>query len=106
MTIEDRLTRLECQVRGLISMTGIDRQNNKYDVDGVRKATSDLTPVTMTEKGYIQDKAVRFVDVPKGNVTVFCEVPYTLYQPDGCNWLEVRFDEPLTKVIEVTISIL
>jgi len=104
--LKTRVTNLETKFMAKINSDNKTKNYTDADINGTRQSVANVTPITFTEKGYIQDKTVRFNDVPKGNVTVFCEVPYTLYQPDGCNWLEVRFDEPLTKVIEVTISIL
>ena len=113
MTIEERLDALEKSqqiiadnLNGLIKMVSTLRTNTDADVNGTRQSVANITPIVMTQKGYIQDKAVRFVDVPDGQITVSCIAPYSIYKPDYCNWLEVRFDEPLTEVIDVTISIL
>lgn len=104
-----RIERLECQVRGLVTMTGIDRTNTKYDVDGVRKATSDLTPYTETKTAYIDDTSLVFMNVPNGNISIFMKdaneqsVPF-VYEINNGN-LIVTF-EKRTSLATVSISIL
>ena len=113
MTTEERLNAIERNqqiisdnLNGLINMVSKLRINTDADINGARQSVANITPTVMTQKGYIQDKAVRFVDVPDGQITVSCIVPYSIYKPDYCNWLEIRFDKPLTEIIDVTISIL
>ena len=104
--LKARLKIVEDNLNGLINMVSKLRINTDTDINGTRQSVANITPIVMTQKGYIQDKAVRFVDVPDGQITVSCIVPYSIYKPDYCDWLEIRFDEPLTEVIDVTISIL
>ena len=101
-----RLARLESIVRGLVSMQGIDRQNNKYDVDGVRKATSDITPYTETKKGYYGESEKVFYDAPSGNTSVFFSDYNGNYTVNRiANRLIVSFDT-LAKETDITISII
>lgn len=106
MTLEKRVTNLENLVNALVKSWALDKMYTDADINGTRQSVANITPTVMTQKGYIQDKAVRFVDVPDGQITVSCIVPYSIYKPNYCTWLEVRFDDPLTEVIDVTISIL
>lgn len=106
MTLEERVRILEEQVRGLIKSRALDKMYTEADINGTRQSVANITPIVMTQKGYIQAKAVRFENVPDGQITVSCIVPYSIYKPNYCDWLEVRFDDPLTEVIDVTISIL
>ena len=106
MTIEERVRTLEEQVQGLISVRVKDKMYTEADINGTRQSVANITPTVMTQKGYIQSKGVRFIDVPDGQITVSCIVPYSIYKPNYCDWLEIRFDDPLTEVIDVTISIL
>lgn len=106
MNIEERLTNLENLVNALIKSRALDKMYTDADINGTRQSVANITPIVMTQKGYIQAKAVRFENVPDGQITVSCIVPYSIYKPNYCDWLEIRFDEPLTEVIDVTISIL
>ena len=104
--LEERVTNLENLVNALVKSRALDKMYTDADINGTRQSVANITPTVMTQKGYIQSKGVRFVDVPDGQITVSCIVPYSIYKPNYCDWLEVRFNEPLTEVIDVTISIL
>ena len=106
MNLEERVNNLETLVNALVKSRAMDKMYTDADINGTRQSVANITPIVMTQKGYIQAKAVRFENVPDGQITVSCIVPYSIYKPDYCDWLEIRFDEPLTEVIDVTISIL
>jgi len=90
MTIEDRLTRLECQVRGLISMTGIDRQNNKYDVDGCRATDSSQT----------KDIALNASDIADNRTGIEESFEISLVNTDDIADLRTALEEVYEIVIE------
>lgn len=107
MTIEERVRILEEQVHGLVSARAKDKMYTDADIGGTRQSVANITPTVMTEKGYIQDKEVMFENVPSGNITVYCAVPYVMYdERNETNIVYVHFTEPLEEVIDVTISIL
>lgn len=77
----------------------IERRLDNYF--GMR--VDNVTPYTETKTAYIGDKEITFYDVPKGNVTVFFDEPYTLERVG--DKITISFEE-LQEVKEVTISIL
>ena len=62
-----------------------------------------ITPYTETKTAYIGDEEIIFYDTPKGNLTVFTDVPYKVERSEGR--IVISF-EPLEEVTNITISIL
>lgn len=105
MTLEERVRILEEQVRGLIKSRALDKMYTEADINGTRQSVANITPTVMTQTAYIQDTEVVFMNVlPQGSLTISCDVDYTFSRID--DMVVVTFAEPLTKVIDVTISII
>jgi hypothetical protein len=103
MNLEERVRILEEQVRGLISARAKDKMYTDADINGTRQSVANITPWTQTKKAYIDDTEVVFTDVPNGNLTVYCDVAYSVVR--SATEVTVSF-APLEEVIDVTISIL
>lgn len=72
----------------------------------VEDAVDGLTPYEITKTAYIDDESVEFENVPDGNLTVYLSDPSIEYTVErDQDRVTVNFD-PLTEVIEVTLSIL
>lgn len=104
MNIEERVRILEEQVRGLIKSRAMDKMYTDADINGTRQSVANITPIVMTQTAYIQDTEVVFVNVPHGSLTISCDADYTFSRI--YNAVVVTFAEPLTEVIDVTISII
>lgn len=105
--LEERVTNLENLVNALVKSRTMDKMYTEADINGTRQSVANITPTVMTQKGYIQDKEVMFENVPSGNITVYCAVPYVMYDDrNKTNIVYVHFIESLKEVIDVTISIL
>jgi hypothetical protein len=103
MDIETRLKNLENLVNALSKKIDNTKFYQDADIDGVRKGVADVTPTTLTKTAYIDETEVVFTNVPKGNMTIFFDKPYTVTK-EGNNVL-IGF-EPLEEVTTITISIL
>lgn len=104
MTIEQRLTNLENLVNALVKSRANDKMYTDADINGTRKSISDITPITFTKMAYIDDTEVIFTNVPKGSLTISCDVKHAFNRIDDT--VTVTFAAPLEEVIDVTISIL
>lgn len=111
MSIESRLYNLEQTVANL-QESFIQSQRNNSQIVSKTDATSNkvkqITPTTYTKTAYIGDTEVVFTDVVSGNLTVYVtddngNIPnYTITKAE---YIKVTFNEPLTSVATVTISI-
>ena len=72
-------------------------------IDMLGREVEQITPYTDKKTAYIDDTAVTFENVPQGNLTVFCEVSYTVDRQG--DRVIISFD-PLDRVIEITINVL
>ena len=100
---EERVTNLENLVNALVKSRALDKEYTDADINGTRQSVANITPWTQTKKAYIDDTEVVFTDVPNGNLTVYCDVAYSVVR--GATEVTVSF-APLEEVIDVTISIL
>lgn len=106
MDIETRIENLEQLVNSLIKTINQNKYYTDADMDGVRQSVGSITPATITKTAYIDDESVEFENVPEGNLSIYLSDPSVEYRVDReQNKVTVNFD-PLTEVIEVTISIL
>lgn len=107
MTIEERLSKLETQVKNL-NASIIQMQKNQTPVtnkvDDTANKVVQMTPYTDMAMGYIDDTEVVFRNVPNGNMSIFFDNPteYT-YVRDGST-VVISF-EPLEQITVITISI-
>lgn len=104
MTVEQRLTNLENLVNALVKSRANDKIYTDADINGTRQSVANITPITFIKTAYIDDTEVVFTDVPKGSLTVFCDVEHAFNRIDDT--VTVTFAMPLDHVIDVTISIL
>lgn len=102
METETRIENLEKRVNALFDIVN---RNNFYtgaDIAGTRQSVSEITPYKVTKTVYISDEDVTFTDVPDGNMTIFCPVPYEVEKIS--DRVTICF-EPLTEVTDITIMI-
>ena len=71
-------------------------------IDMLGREVESVTPYKQTKTAYIDDTSVLFINVPRGNLTVFCPVNYTVERTE--NTVTVSF-EPLAEVMDITIMI-
>lgn len=106
MTIEQRLDKLERQVKNLNRFFLDSQRSNTQTVarvDGNSNDIVSLTPYTATQIGYYGETEKTFYNVPEGNVTVFGLKEYSLDRIS--DRLMITFDA-LSEQTEITISIL
>lgn len=104
MTLEKRVENLENLVNALIKSRAMDKMYTDADINGTRQSVANITPTTFTKIAYIDDTEVVFTGVPKGSLTVSCDVSHTFSRIDDI--VIVTFASPLEEVIDVTLSIL
>ena len=103
--MEERVKRLENLVNAIIAKISLDKFYVESDINGCRKATSDITPYTETKTGYYGESEKVFYDAPQGNTSVFFDNYNGSYSVDRIqNRLVVSFDT-LTEATNITISI-
>lgn len=71
-------------------------------IDQLGQEIISITPYKVTKTAYISDEDVTFTDVPNGNMTIFCPVPYEVEKIS--DRVTICF-EPLTEVTDITIMI-
>lgn len=98
MSIEERVAKLEAQMRSLQSAY-IQSQRNEIPIRG---QIDELTPWTASKTAYIDDTEIAFDNVPTGNLTVFFDKDYEV---DRIGDKVVISFEALTEVKEITIMI-
>lgn len=97
--IEDRLDELtqsfiQTQINQVPITNKVDETSNKVE---------QITPYTETKTAYIDDTEVVFTNVPKGNLTIYFNDPYTVVRDE--DRLVIKF-EALEEVTPITISII
>ena len=103
--MEERIKRLEDLVNAIITKMAIDKSYTDADINGVRKATGDITPHTQTKLAYYGESEKVFYDAPAGNTSVFFDNYNGSYSVNRIqNRLIVSFDT-LTEATNITISI-
>ena len=105
MTLEERVAKLEKQVKNL-QMSFLQAQQNQVPitakVDDSANKIVELTPYTETKVVYYGETEKTFYDVPEGNLTVYGLSSYSVSRIS--NRLILTFEPSLTN-INVTISI-
>lgn len=105
LKLEMKVERLENLVNALVSKITMDKAYADADINGCRKATSDITPYTETKIGYYGESEKVFYDAPQGNTSVFFDNYNGSYSVDRIqNRLIVSFDA-LADTTNITISI-
>ena len=103
--LEERIERLEKLVNVLINKISMEKLYTDADINGCRKATSDITPYTETKLAYFGESEKVFYDAPAGNISVFFDGYNGSYSVNRVqNRLIVSFDT-LTEATNITISI-
>lgn len=106
MTDTERIDLLEKRLNALINKINNDKFYSDAEVNGVRKATSDITPYTETKTAYYNETEKVFYNVPDGRVSVYFDDYNGAYSVNRIqNRLIVSFDA-LTAPTDITISIL
>ena len=72
-------------------------------IDQLGQQVEAVTPWTASKTAYIRETSIIFDNVPSGNLTVYCDVPY--HMDRNGDQVSISFD-PLDKVIDVAISVL
>lgn len=98
MSIEERVAKLEAQMRSLQSAY-IQSQRNEIPIRG---QIDELIPWTASKTAYIDDTGIAFDNVPTGNLTVFFDGDY---EAERIGDKVVISFEALTEVKEITIMI-
>lgn len=105
MTIEQRIEKLEKQMKRINELFLDSQRSNTQTVarvDGNSNDIVSLTPFTATQIGYYGETEKTFYNVPDGNVTVFGLKEYSLDRIS--DRLTITFDA-LSEQTEITISI-
>lgn len=108
LTIETRLSNLENLVNSLAKRIDGNKFYTDADIDGNRKAVSEITPYTETKTAYLGDTEVIFTDVKDGNLSVFVKDEngnYPDFSVDRNGDIITVYFEPLEYITTITISI-
>ena len=103
MDLETRVTNLENMLASIVDTLSNNKMYTDADIAGVRQSVAEVTPYKETKTAYIDDTEVVFTNVPKGNLTIYFNKPYTVEREE--NRLIIRF-EALEEVTPITISII
>lgn len=74
-------------------------------IDQLGRQVEEVTPITFTAKGYIDDTYVIFEDVPEGQMTVTFENLITDYKVERDEKRVTIYFEPLEEVTNITLNI-
>ena len=105
LTVEQRLLNLENLVFKLADRINNEKFYTDADIDGNRKAVSEITPYTETKSAYYGETEKVFYGVPSGNMSIF----FTNYNGDYStsrvnDRVTISFDA-LTEQTDITIMI-
>ena len=108
MSIEERVSKLEMQMRNL-QQAYLDMQRSQVTtvgrVDDTSNRVTAITPYTETKTAYIGDTEVVFENVPSGNLSIFGLLSRLYKVERDSDKVTITLFEPLEDVTEVTISI-
>lgn len=110
-TIEERVQILEANFASLqeaFLQSQSNQANTQGQIDNTTNKVDRIEPTTYTKTAYIGDTEVVFTDVVNGNLTVYVtdsEGNTPTYTVTKAEYIKITFNEPLTSVATVTISI-
>ena len=89
---------IESHASGDTHVSSIERQ-----ISALNSRISDITPYKDTKYGYFGETEKVFYNVPRGNVTVFCDVDNSITRIE--DRLIVKFADKLADKTEITIMV-